>query len=131
MKDIQISNPEKTMKDLFDLTDMMNDAIHKGMPHQGEFHKATIEFINGIYDKVEEAATMPSKNGKKDPTEHFGIPEYALSGFEGGERSNTENKNHWNKINKLQLENVRGAMIREFIEYLINVKDQSVDVIEG
>jgi hypothetical protein len=58
MKDIQISNPEKTMKDLLELTHLMNEAIHQGMTFQGVFHKATIEFINGIYDKAQEAATV-------------------------------------------------------------------------
>lgn len=58
MNTMTITNPEKTMEDLFELTDLMNEAIHQGMTFQGDFHKATIEFINNIYDKVQEAATV-------------------------------------------------------------------------
>lgn len=58
MKTMTITNPEKTMEDLYELTDLMNEAIHHGMTFQGAFHKATIEFINGIYDKAQEAAAV-------------------------------------------------------------------------
>jgi hypothetical protein len=58
MNTMTITNPEKTMKDLFELTDLMNEAIHQGMTFQGAFHKSAVEFINNIYDKVQEAATV-------------------------------------------------------------------------